>query len=156
MLQTWVSSSVVSRTQDLSVSLPHHIWSVPPCLPHGSKAAAAVPDTRGRQEWTQKQREVFPSCIAFSRGENFSPKTVSKCSFLPIMEDYCPACKGGVKMKLCHTEPLGWKDGSPSHRGRGGAAVGGTLAISSSPWVDSNPLPWDEDREAQGQDTYGT
>lgn len=72
------------------------------------------------------------------------------------MEDYCPACKGGVKMKLCHTEPLGWKDGSPSHRGRGGAAVGGTLAISSLPWVDSNPLPWDEDREAQGQDTYGT
>lgn len=157
MLQTGVSSSVVSRTQDLSVFLPHHTWSVPPSLPHGSKAAAAVPNSTGRQEWTQKQRkEVFPPCIAFSLGENFSPKTLSKCSFLPIMEDYCLACKGGGKTKLCHLESLGWKDGSPSHRGKGGAAVGGTLAISSSPWVDSNPLPWDEDHEAQGQDTYGT
>lgn len=116
-------------------------------FPHGSKAAALIQTAQSRQEWTQKQEKGLSSMHLVYR-EKISPKALSKCSFLPIMEDYCLACKGGGKAALLPLVSRIGRMASTVTEARG-AAVGGTLAISSSPWVDSNPLPWDEDHEAQ-------
>ena len=140
MLQTWVSSSVVSRTQDLSVSLPtklgvfHHAFLMVACL----LPQFQTPQV-GRNKPRNKEGRSFLHASHFQR-EKISPQRPSanvpscplwKMTVLPVRE------VGNEALAHCASRLEGWLSQSQRQRAGCSRRDAGNLILTPSQFKSS-------------------